>query len=144
LPDLLSRMTTSSAPTTEICIAIRTKFPFYKLFVGFINWTLESDMIARMQVSHFIERFLEGREHRSKWLIPQRRIQELSQILRHHLTSVHPAHINPFVNSFPILNIFVSSAPTVGINSTAREQSRGRHPTHSPPAQQPNAPILSA
>jgi hypothetical protein len=58
LSDLLSHMSATDAPTTEICFAIKTKFPFFDLFANFIRWMLESEMVARMEVADLVERGL--------------------------------------------------------------------------------------
>jgi hypothetical protein len=60
LPALLSHMSATASPTTEICFAIKTKFPFFDFFVDFIRWFLESEMVARMEICDSVERGLAG------------------------------------------------------------------------------------
>jgi hypothetical protein len=60
LSQLLEQMSRSALPVTEICIGIKTKFPFYEFFVGLIQWILESETVARMQVCDHIDGFLEN------------------------------------------------------------------------------------
>jgi hypothetical protein len=60
LAQLLEQMSRSALPVTEICIGIKTKFPFYHFFVGFIQWILESEMVARMHICDKIDGFLDN------------------------------------------------------------------------------------
>jgi hypothetical protein len=53
-------MSATDSPTTEICFAFKTKFPFFELFVNLTRWLLESEMVSRMEVCDLVERSLAG------------------------------------------------------------------------------------
>jgi hypothetical protein len=60
LQELMTHISATSCPTTEICIAIKTRFPFCDLFYHFIIWLLESETVSRMEVCDIVEQHLTG------------------------------------------------------------------------------------
>jgi hypothetical protein len=55
---LLAHLTRNSTPTSEICLAVRSRYPFHGLFEGFFRWMLEAERVSRLAIFPAIDQHL--------------------------------------------------------------------------------------
>lgn len=59
---LFNSVTNNSLPTTRICIAIRSKFPYPDLYFNFIKYFLKCELLGRKKISNLLEMFYQTGE----------------------------------------------------------------------------------